>query len=395
MATRIQRIENTLLNKVYVKSEQALKEMVDDGQLQILSEYFTPDSDIEIPAMPIGSIFASAIPQTDARVHLLDGSTISQTGVYADFANLIKALHFAGNNISCTQSEFDADVSTYGQCGKFVIDNDNGNIRLPLITEFIASNNGGQTIGLAELDSFKSHEHSVKNGQGRYIQISSTSGSYAGGRISGATAYYDESNEGYTVKAQATGDSETKPKNVRYPYYIVLASGYKSSQVVDVDNIMNEVNSKATLLEAYPVGSIYMSTNSKSPASLFGGTWERLKDRFLLGAGDNYTEIYKDNKDGTYEGVGGSATVTLTASQMPSHGHSGVYVNNTGLSCGVGTGVNGFLRLTSTTTSGSINSELHTGNAGGGQAHENMPPYATVYMWQRVEDDNGSDFEPY
>ena len=38
----------------------------------------------------------------------------------------------------------------------------------------------------------------------------------------------------------------------------------------------------------YPVGSIYMSVNATSPASLFGGTWEQLKDRFLLAAGDTY-----------------------------------------------------------------------------------------------------------
>lgn len=394
MATKTESTEITQPKKVFVKSEQALDEMEANGQLEPFTDYYTPDES-DTPFMPVGAIFASAIPQEDARVRLLDGSTIPQYGVYTGFAILIKTLVSKGYNITCSQEEFTYDVTTYGQCGKFVIDNDNGNIRLPLITEFIASNNGGQTIGLAELDSFKSHSHEVKNGNGQYLQASSTSGSYAGSRVSSNTAYYDSSNEGYTIKAQATGGSETKPKNVRYPYYIVLASGYKSSQVVDIDNIMNEVNSKTTLLEAYPIGSIYMSTKPRSPASLFGGTWERLKDRFLLGAGDNYTEIYKDNGDGTYSGIGGSATVTLTASQMPSHGHSGVYVNNTGLSCGVGTGVNGFLRLTSTTTSGSINSELHTGNAGGSQAHENMPPYATVYMWQRVEDDNGSDFEPY
>lgn len=38
----------------------------------------------------------------------------------------------------------------------------------------------------------------------------------------------------------------------------------------------------------YPVGSIYMSVNSTSPATLFGGTWEQMKDRFLVGAGNDY-----------------------------------------------------------------------------------------------------------
>lgn len=36
----------------------------------------------------------------------------------------------------------------------------------------------------------------------------------------------------------------------------------------------------------YPVGSIYISVNSVSPATLFGGTWEQIQDRFLLSAGN-------------------------------------------------------------------------------------------------------------
>ena len=38
----------------------------------------------------------------------------------------------------------------------------------------------------------------------------------------------------------------------------------------------------------YPVGSIYISVNSVSPATLFGGTWEQIQDRFLLSAGNQY-----------------------------------------------------------------------------------------------------------
>ena len=61
----------------------------------------------------------------------------------------------------------------------------------------------------------------------------------------------------------------------------------------------------------YPVDSIYMSVNSTSPASLFGGTWTQLKDRFLLGAGSTYSN----------GATGGAATVTLTSDQIPSHKH--------------------------------------------------------------------------
>ena len=61
----------------------------------------------------------------------------------------------------------------------------------------------------------------------------------------------------------------------------------------------------------YPVGSIYMSANSTSPATLFGGTWERIQDKFLLCAGSTYAAA----------STGGAATVTLETANLPSHNH--------------------------------------------------------------------------
>ena len=61
----------------------------------------------------------------------------------------------------------------------------------------------------------------------------------------------------------------------------------------------------------YPVGSIYMSMNSTSPATLFGGTWVQLPNKFLLGASSTYAA-------GT---TGGEATHKLTTNEMPSHNH--------------------------------------------------------------------------
>jgi hypothetical protein len=61
----------------------------------------------------------------------------------------------------------------------------------------------------------------------------------------------------------------------------------------------------------YPVGSIYMSVSSTSPATLFGGTWEQIQDTFLLAAGTTYTA-------GT---TGGSSSHILTTDELPSHTH--------------------------------------------------------------------------
>lgn len=180
-------------------------------------------------SMPVGSIFPSAIPIVDRRVHLLDGTTISQEGTYENFAILINALISAGHNITCTQEEFDTSVSTYGQCGKFVVDNDAKTIRLPLITEFIASNNGGKEIGLAQLDEFKSHSHPILMA---YNQTANNSN----GALMGYPNY-----EWRTYSGQSVGGEETRPKNIRYPYYIVLASGFKTNADIIIDPFIDDV----------------------------------------------------------------------------------------------------------------------------------------------------------
>ena len=138
----------------------------------------------------------------------------------------------------------------------------------------------------------------------------------------------------------------------------------------------------------YPVGSIYISVNSTNPATLFGGTWSQLQNRFLLGAGSSYTA----------GATGGAATVTLTTDQMPSHTHtissSGTH-NHTGYSRSVMSGGGNYVTLgTSATddvsaTSYKITSSegAHThspAKTGGGESHNNMPPYLVVYMWKRT-----------
>lgn len=165
----------------------------------------------------------------------------------------------------------------------------------------------------------------------------------------------------------------------------------------DLFNVNGEftINDKTFLDKVYPIGSIYMSINATSPAELLGGTWEQLKDRFLLGAGNTYA-------NGT---TGGEANTTLNANQMPSHTHSGTTGGSGGHSHTMP--FKGFGNVTTTTNgwffgrrnvSGDgndgwwdatswVNNHTHdftTSSAGGGQAHNNMPPYLTVYMWKRI-----------
>ena len=61
----------------------------------------------------------------------------------------------------------------------------------------------------------------------------------------------------------------------------------------------------------YPVGSLYWSSNSTNPATLFGGTWKQIKDVFVLACGDTYAN----------GATGGNANTTLTEANLPSHTH--------------------------------------------------------------------------
>ena len=80
-------------------------------------------------------------------------------------------------------------------------------------------------------------------------------------------------------------------------------------------------------IRTYPVGAIYISVSSTSPASLFGGTWERISGRFLIGAGaaeanttDYWGTLGASDVNCPAGEMGGEATHTLTVIEMPSHG---------------------------------------------------------------------------
>ncbi len=130
-------------------------------------------------------------------------------------------------------------------------------------------------------------------------------------------------------------------------------------------------------LAVMQVGYVYISVVNISPASVFGGTWQRLKDRFLLAAGDTYTA-------GT---TGGEATHTLTINEMPTHNHSQAYDNSGGYlpASGIAHSIRNDIvnNSFSDRSADYYNNNLLT-NEGGSKPHNNMPPYLTVYMWKRI-----------
>ena len=132
------------------------------------------------------------------------------------------------------------------------------------------------------------------------------------------------------------------------------------------------IGSNFVLDNVYPVGSIYMNVNSTNPGTLFGGTWEQIQGKFLLGMSSSYPAGSQ----------GGEATHKLTTSEIPSHSHVALY----GLDGAVddflgGSGADYGARSGSGTAT---NYPYNTSSTGGGQAHNNMPPYLSVYIWKRT-----------
>lgn len=135
---------------------------------------------------------------------------------------------------------------------------------------------------------------------------------------------------------------------------------------------MNNLIAAVTVDDIYPVGSIYMSVNAVDPARLFGGTWERIKEKFLLGAGDTHTA----------GSTGGEFDHKLKVDEMPAHSHktakgamapdSQIYFN----------------ALSTYQSEEAIDPGTRwyatTMESGGSQPHNNTPPYLAVYIWQRT-----------
>lgn len=156
------------------------------------------------------------------------------------------------------------------------------------------------------------------------------------------------------------------------------------------------IRGKPFLDAHYPIGSIYMSVVDTSPSELFGGTWERIKGRFLVG-------IDEEDSDFTEGGTGGHKQLqshTHTFSGSSNHSHpcatSGKYFliapDTQNGDSGSGISGSGYVYPRSATSgwehhtvTGAATATISgtTSSTGGGDS-QNLPPYLAVYIWQRT-----------
>ena len=147
--------------------------------------------------------------------------------------------------------------------------------------------------------------------------------------------------------------------------------------------LKNKNNEKMYPHPYYPVGSIYLSVVNTNPSTWFGGTWELVaKGRTLVGVDTNDTDF------NTVKKTGGSKTVTLNQNQIPQFcfqiphiaymesGYAGVTNVNLNQN-GTNVAYEGKAENV-----GGRNSWRYS--FGGGQAHINLPPYFTCYIWCRT-----------
>lgn len=138
-------------------------------------------------------------------------------------------------------------------------------------------------------------------------------------------------------------------------------------------------------LSIYPIGSIYMSVNNVNPSTIFGGTWEQIKDRFLLACGDTYNNGATGGvASNPYTPAGTVGNTTLTINQIPSHSHT-VASAKAGSSANVASGSQFSIEEATVTSSAAGGGQPHNhGFSGTATTFDNMPPYLAVNVWVRT-----------
>ena len=167
----------------------------------------------------------------------------------------------------------------------------------------------------------------------------------------------------------------------------------------NISNINTELDKSVTTDNLFPVGAIYHTTNGTSPASKFGGSWEKIQGKFLLGTSSSHS----------VNTSGGEETHKLTVNEMPSHNHGSKSLTGSFWNLAyqdsnwLGGAASGIVSKRKPTNLENVNAACientterfeydgfnidatHTHSSNGGNAaHNNMPPFYSVHIWRRV-----------
>lgn len=193
----------------------------------------------------------------------------------------------------------------------------------------------------------------------------------------GSYIFAADSNSSYDVEVEAKDRHGTATRTTSASTAFTLINWGADGTSMGIGKVAEKANTIQIALDTefigkvsgsifdaiYPVGSIYLAYNHTDPSTLFGGTWTRMTDGFL----------WASRATDTIGQTGGEKTHTLTVNELPKHNHGGTYTNG-----GDATKTHAWL------ASGGSAMAYESVDAGGGQAHNNMPPYIQVSIWRRT-----------
>ena len=160
---------------------------------------------------------------------------------------------------------------------------------------------------------------------------------------------------------------------------IKITSDMTDSERTAVLNANLQYLQLSTRLRKYPIGMIVAFDTDIDPNELYGGTWERIEGRFIWGVEDGETA----------GATGGEKTHELTVGEIPAHVH---IENNLAMIWNTASGnVGADPSRKEMVAAGAVTPSVATSSVGGGQSHNNMPPYYGAYIWRKTAHGIGED----
>lgn len=270
---------------------------------------------------------------------------VGEITYFAD--NILRKNHIwaDGAAIDATQwpelAEYAATAGwTQNDAGQYLTPNLRGRFLLGASEGHAVGETGGEETVTLTIDEMPAHTHGIK--------------SMANGAIEAnrAVILYDVDNPPLVQQTKSTGGSQ--PHNNMPPFYTVSA----------------QIRAKVDVIQArlttcpYEVGDILQTKSVTHPSERWPGTEWAAIETFLLGASEGHT----------VGETGGEETHTLTVEEMPSHAHTITLTPGTSSS-----------QLSALNWESATSTQSYpTKNTGGSAPHNNMPPYTTVYIWERT-----------
>lgn len=216
------------------------------------SDYWKDIENQDSTSLIPNQLIVSPVPLTDANLHLLDGALLSGSGAYAEYVTMMGALHDADPtaNIWTDEATWQASVTTYGSCGKFVYDSVNNTLRLPKydaryfkstlsaselgdLVESGAPNITGETGSMAWREHLPTGAFGISTSLNVFFNGTSSSALFSNFDASRSSSIYKDS--------ATTIDTDA----VKVYYYIVVGTVSKTEIQINIDNVMTDLANKA------------------------------------------------------------------------------------------------------------------------------------------------------